>query len=718
MFRWYKRAGKCYAYLNDVSPSADREQLYVNMKRSRWFERGWTLQELIAPSDVMFLAKNWTEIGCRKSLSALISEITLIDESVLQGDSHLQRFSIAKKMSWASGRVTTKREDIAYCLMGIFDVSMPLLYGEGDKAFIRLQEEIMKDSDDQTLFAWENSAVSMDHPSGLLARSPMDFRNSGNIIPFKFSKATMPFSVTNRGIRLDLPLLRAPDVDVQEADTWTPGVDILALECRDASNSFFPKPVGVKLRQKPGGHSQFLRVHPSLERNIHLSQLYYTRSTTIYAEKTMTREYVELPRMRRQNRNLILCLDGDNSQNFKTGTRSNIQLIHELVGDTDDLQNCYYGEVGGSGSEHVQLCVMRAYQVSYISPLIAATFPARLTPFIKWLARKYSDKYDIFIFGFASGAFAAQVLAQIVDNVGIFQVSYVSNHPERIWDIYEDWYRAVIGGEGGDEWEYEDTASSLLRINKMRTKYSELTDRVTFLGLFDTAMATSDLGVRLTFHTSWGRHRNLPSEISHPALIVRHAVALDERRIALHPILVGEPMFEGIQDVEQLWFSGSHADIGGIAYSANNLPVAGEKGGNLSLIPLVWMICEAAKAGLTFDQGALRQLFGGNPQKTIKAALDNDGDHIIYSVVPSDRLRETWYRIATVANKHQEDQSLLSSMSEFAMSPLPYLKVYLQAFAMEGWPPCFTGELSLPVVPCIAQFFTGWTNTRTIVRLT
>ncbi|PYI11265.1 HET-domain-containing protein [Aspergillus sclerotiicarbonarius CBS 121057] len=500
MFRWYKRAGKCYAYLNDVSPSADQGELYLNVKQSRWFERGWTLQELIAPSNVMFLAKDWSEIGCRKSLSALISQITLIDESVLQGDTRLARFSIAKKMSWASGRVTTRREDIAYCLMGIFDVSMPLLYGEGEKAFIRLQEEIMKDSDDQTLFAWENSSVSLDHPSGLLARSPMDFRNSGNIIPFKFSKATTPFSVTNRGIRLDLPLLRAPEVNIQEMDTWTPGVDILALECRDASNSFFPKPVGIKLRQKPGGHSQFLRVHPRLERNIHLGQLYYTKSTTIYAEKTLSREYVELPKTRRPNKNLVLCLGGNNKQNFPAETCSNIQIIHELVKGADDLQNCYYGEVSGNGNEHVEACVMSAYKAKYFS-----------------------------------------------------------RHPERIWNIYQDWYRAVMHGEDGDEWDYENTASSLIRIKNLREKYSEPTDRVAFLGLFDTAMATSDLGAKLSFHAGWGQNHNLPSEISHPALLVRHAVSLDERRIALHPILVGDPMFEGIQDVEQVWFLGSHA---------------------------------------------------------------------------------------------------------------------------------------------------------------
>ena len=365
MFRWYKQAGRCYAYLNDVSPSADQGQLYANMRRSQWFERGWTLQELIAPSYVVFLAKDWTEIGCRKSLSALISETTRIDESVLQGDTHLQRFSTAKKMSWASGRVTTRREDIAYCLMGIFDVSMPLLYGEGDKAFIRLQEEIMKVSDDQTLFAWESSAVSSDHPSGLLARSPVGFRNSGNIIPFKFTKETTPYWVTNRGIRLDSLLLRASDVDVQKAVRWTRGVDILALECCDASKILSPKPLGVKLRETPGGHSHFVRVGPSLERNIPLDLLYHTKPTIIYAQKTLVkREYVKSPKVSGRTKNLIICLDSDDSRNTQPkNTTSNIKTMHYLVRGTGDSQVCYYGTVSGNGMEHVKKCAMSAYKV-------------------------------------------------------------------------------------------------------------------------------------------------------------------------------------------------------------------------------------------------------------------------------------------------------------------------------------------------------------------
>ena len=155
MFQWYQLAKACYAYLADVqTPTNDnRSDLSSHLKQSQWFKRGWTLQELVAPSKVLFLAKDWTDLGSKDELCFSIEEITGVDKKVLLGTSAPQDFSIAKRMSWASGRKTTRVEDLAYCLMGIFNVNMPLLYGEGQKAFIRLQEEIMKDSDDQSLFA-------------------------------------------------------------------------------------------------------------------------------------------------------------------------------------------------------------------------------------------------------------------------------------------------------------------------------------------------------------------------------------------------------------------------------------------------------------------------------------------------------------------------------------------------------------------------------------
>lgn len=165
MYRWYKNSKVCYAYLVDVeaadiSTYSGRDSRF---RKSRWFTRGWTLQELLAPRDVRFYTADWTFIGSKnqESMGAAIGEITDIDTKYLDGN-NLDRISIAERMSWASRRETSRLEDTAYCLLGIFNVNMPLLYGEGEKAFIRLQEEIMKRSDDRSLFVWADDAKKGD----------------------------------------------------------------------------------------------------------------------------------------------------------------------------------------------------------------------------------------------------------------------------------------------------------------------------------------------------------------------------------------------------------------------------------------------------------------------------------------------------------------------------------------------------------------------------
>jgi ankyrin repeat protein len=205
MYRWYEEAEECYAYLADVRPgTADRLTGIAGdeFRNSRWFTRGWTLQELIAPSTVIFLDSEWEEIGSKSSLQQLISEITGIPGGFLFGDD-LGYASVAQRMSWAAKRETTRIEDLAYCLMGIFDIYMPMLYGEGDRAFIRLQEEIMRVSDDHSLFAWRSTE---DH-GGILATSPSAFVNSGNIISTDSSNViSSPPTLSSRGIRLSLRL--------------------------------------------------------------------------------------------------------------------------------------------------------------------------------------------------------------------------------------------------------------------------------------------------------------------------------------------------------------------------------------------------------------------------------------------------------------------------------------------------------------------------------
>ena len=231
MYVWYKNATTCYAYLADVEPvltvgKSKPKIPLASFKRSRWFTRGWTLQELIAPARVEFFSGDWSLFGTKTLLHSTLSEVTGIDEATLTGSRNLREVSIAKKMSWASKRVTTRVEDIAYCLLGIFGVNLPLLYGEGEKAFVRLQEEIMRNSDDQSLFAWgltqeeydtvhaslpDTERTSVSQPSslwGFLARSPAAFENSSNIVPYRNWEASKPYSMTNQGLRLELPVIQ------------------------------------------------------------------------------------------------------------------------------------------------------------------------------------------------------------------------------------------------------------------------------------------------------------------------------------------------------------------------------------------------------------------------------------------------------------------------------------------------------------------------------
>ncbi|KAH7254591.1 heterokaryon incompatibility protein-domain-containing protein [Fusarium solani] len=211
MFRWYEDAEICYAYLSDIY---DPPYAEVAVVQSRWFTRGWTLQELIAPRHLVFYATNWEYINSRSNLSKAISSATRIDERRLQDNrakagSILRSSSIAQRMSWASRRQTTRTEDLAYCLLGIFDINMPLLYGEGTKTFTRLQEQIIQHTDDQSIFAWGlrngiKPESSPDTSTSVLAPSPAAFVASGDIVQVNTGEESTPFSLTNRGIRIDL----------------------------------------------------------------------------------------------------------------------------------------------------------------------------------------------------------------------------------------------------------------------------------------------------------------------------------------------------------------------------------------------------------------------------------------------------------------------------------------------------------------------------------
>ena len=172
MFRWYRDAVKCYVYLADVSiptfsddDSTDLLPWESKFRKITWFTRGWTLQELVAPVSVQFFSRNWEELGSRASLERHIYEITGIPAKALQG-SPLSGFSVTERISWAEKRQSAREVDKAYSLLGIFNVYMPLIYGEGEEnAFKRLREEIDKASkgeDRRPLRSWEPKQCSND----------------------------------------------------------------------------------------------------------------------------------------------------------------------------------------------------------------------------------------------------------------------------------------------------------------------------------------------------------------------------------------------------------------------------------------------------------------------------------------------------------------------------------------------------------------------------
>ncbi|PIL33598.1 hypothetical protein GSI_04221 [Ganoderma sinense ZZ0214-1] len=161
MFVWYSFAEVCFAYLGDVDSNCQLDAPGSAFRTARWHTRGWTLQELISPFLVIFVSGDWKIIGEKQELAPLLEEITGVRRQVLMGEMHYSVPSIAERMSWASQRNTTRVEDEAYCLMGLFNVNMPTIYGEGRQAFQRLQQEIMKQSIDTSLFAWDDWVTSL-----------------------------------------------------------------------------------------------------------------------------------------------------------------------------------------------------------------------------------------------------------------------------------------------------------------------------------------------------------------------------------------------------------------------------------------------------------------------------------------------------------------------------------------------------------------------------
>lgn len=189
MYKWYAGARECYAHLADVSVSASNGAVLLRkLRESRWFTRGWTLQELIAPRKVVFVNHRWKEIGRKLPYSNLHDDLSFADvlatvsglpRTLLEKLVDLSEFLVAQRLSWTARRETTRIEDMAYCMLGICEINLPLLYGEGHKAFERLQMETFNRTGDESLFAWRPLLHDLHH--GLFAKSMQCFLHCGQV---------------------------------------------------------------------------------------------------------------------------------------------------------------------------------------------------------------------------------------------------------------------------------------------------------------------------------------------------------------------------------------------------------------------------------------------------------------------------------------------------------------------------------------------------------
>ncbi|KAK7462928.1 hypothetical protein VKT23_007508 [Stygiomarasmius scandens] len=259
MYQYYLDAEVCYAFLSDTRNDEDPRDVKSTFRSSRWFTRGWTLQELVAPLRVVFLDRDWSEIGTKWSLRDVLSAITSIPTQVLV-DGRTEHISIACKMSWAAWRQTTRQEDKAYCLMGIFGVSMAPIYGEGlAKAFMRLQQEIIKYSDDRSIFAWIASPED-NELRGFFARSPFEFRASGNVISQSEDIGDKSsFSFANNGLHIHLPL--RPDPHNLQSDPYNKnGLFLASLHCKTDKTG---EQISVYLKKTRVGGQSLIRYRPA-----------------------------------------------------------------------------------------------------------------------------------------------------------------------------------------------------------------------------------------------------------------------------------------------------------------------------------------------------------------------------------------------------------------------------------------------------------------------
>lgn len=205
MFHWLQKAEACYAFISDFDSASG----HSNLDSCRWFTRGWTYQELLAPPKVEFYDRQLRCSGDRLELAARISHTTGIPVGYLTGEPQITEACIAQRKFWASRRETTREGDVAYSLLGIFNVQLPLLYGEGTKAFAKLQKQIRVETRDETIFAWtvfdRRSYIRDPLNFSMLAESPRNFGQAGDIIRVDMRPVRPPPVFTNQGLELAVP---------------------------------------------------------------------------------------------------------------------------------------------------------------------------------------------------------------------------------------------------------------------------------------------------------------------------------------------------------------------------------------------------------------------------------------------------------------------------------------------------------------------------------
>jgi hypothetical protein len=261
MFEWYRRAAVCIVYLYDVDESAPFESQNPGRihDKSEWFTRGWTLQELLAPSYMEFYEQHWRYMGTKNSLADALAYLTGIDKQYLTRQKSIMTASVATRMSWIASRTTTLVEDVAYSMLGIFSVNMAPLYGEGVKAFMRLQKTLMEESTDESIFAWtvqkdgllrcftRRGQVPTWSPKrwGLLAPSPDCFSKYRDIIILPqrvVSRLGGGYVWTQQGVMFQLPIkgiFRLPN----KKEHWFP------LNCWKLGADGAPQTIQVRLSE-------------------------------------------------------------------------------------------------------------------------------------------------------------------------------------------------------------------------------------------------------------------------------------------------------------------------------------------------------------------------------------------------------------------------------------------------------------------------------------